>query len=302
MPMLRARSLIRALVIAAALSWASPAAADQTIGGSCSGTVGSGPQSDGNNAACVSSLWQYPAYTVGNTSASCSGTNAGEVKYTSAALYFCDGTAWRNIEWSAASSTTPVFAAGAGYLVMSSGTWNGNMGGLSGADADCYSDLTSNNWMGKSAATSAGILTSGQVHAWLCNSSNCGAGALYASTTYYFAISGDASHGGATITTDTAGDAGYSGNQNTSDGNSWAASNYFNGSYYWWSNVAVYYSQAFEELPNEALQYYSCDDWTSTSADPYGIIGFTGASDKTRWSDTTMPCTSTEHLICVVQP
>jgi trimeric autotransporter adhesin len=87
--------LIPAFVLALLL--ASPAWADETIGGACSGTVGYGPQSNGNNVACVSSLWQYPAYQFGNTSGSCNSTNAGMVRYNPTSLQYCNSSTWTTL-------------------------------------------------------------------------------------------------------------------------------------------------------------------------------------------------------------
>jgi hypothetical protein len=94
-PVLRARtSLGRAALVLALALWASPAAADQPLGGACTSGTADSPQSDGNNVTCVSNVWQYPAYQHGNTSASCNSTNAGIVKYSSGVFYGCDGTNW----------------------------------------------------------------------------------------------------------------------------------------------------------------------------------------------------------------
>jgi hypothetical protein len=302
MPMLRARTLNRALVFATMLSWAAPAAADVTIGGSCSGTVGYGPQSNGNNAACVSSLWQYPAYTVGNTSASCSSTDAGELKYTGGVLSFCNSSNWQTVLYGTTTATTPIFAAGAGYVVLTSGSWNGNFGGLSGANADCLSDLTANNWMGKSTAVAAGQLTSGNVVAWLCNSSSCNN--WFANSTYYFAASGNTSAGGATITTDATGVAGYSGSyySSTSDGNQWSAVNYFDTTAtYWTGNGPDYASWVPYSYYSGNTAYY-CNDWTNSTTSDYGIDGISTASNVNRWTNAAVYCTSTLQLICLVQP
>ena len=52
---------------------------------------------------------------------------------------------------------------------MSYGTWNGNLGGEIGANAKCYSDLTTNTgWMGYSTANSNGQLIVDKVKAFVC--------------------------------------------------------------------------------------------------------------------------------------
>jgi hypothetical protein len=99
-PVLRARTSLScaALVFALAL-WASPAGANQTIGGACTtGTADAAQSADGNNVVCNGSVWQYPAYQHGNSTASCNATNAGIVKYTSSTLYACNGSSWIPID------------------------------------------------------------------------------------------------------------------------------------------------------------------------------------------------------------
>ena len=94
--MLRGRALNRAArVLALALLWALPVAADNTIGGSCSSVGQSGNSArnaDGNNEWCNGTTWQYPAYQFGSTTASCSSTTAGQVQYTSGVLEACVAT------------------------------------------------------------------------------------------------------------------------------------------------------------------------------------------------------------------
>ena len=97
--MLRGRTLNRAvIVLAAALAWASPAAANQTIGGACTTGTADGVQSvDGNNVVCLSSVWQYPAYQVGASSATCNATNAGIIRYNAGSLQYCNSTTWTTL-------------------------------------------------------------------------------------------------------------------------------------------------------------------------------------------------------------
>ena len=100
MPVLRARTSLRraALILTAALAWASPAAADQPIGGACTTGTADGVQSvDGNNVVCLSSVWQYPAYQFGNSTATCNSTNAGITRYTGGNLQYCNSSAWTTL-------------------------------------------------------------------------------------------------------------------------------------------------------------------------------------------------------------
>lgn len=117
---------------------------------------------------------------------------AGDIVYNQAqgVLQYCDNT-----NWIAAGPSAPQNSQG--YFVLASGTYNGNLSGLSGADATCLSDLTANDWMGKG---SAGTLTAARVKAFLCDDTTCNN--LASSTQYYFARSSVPATGGASFTTD----------------------------------------------------------------------------------------------------
>src|SRR5262249_52982029 len=82
-------SLSRATLALVLALWVLPAAANQTIGGACTTGTADSPQSaDGNNVVCLSSVWQYPAYQHGDSTASCNATNAGMVRYHSGSLQY----------------------------------------------------------------------------------------------------------------------------------------------------------------------------------------------------------------------
>jgi len=102
--MLRHRALGAAtLVLAAMLSCAAPARADQSPGTNCSGS-GAGSAMGaywGNNSWCNGSTYQYPFYVMGNVAAaaqqSCTSYTAGAVRWntTLSNLEVCDGTTWQ---------------------------------------------------------------------------------------------------------------------------------------------------------------------------------------------------------------
>jgi hypothetical protein len=279
-----------AIVLASGL-WASAAMANVTIGGACSGGAAGAQSTDGNNAVCISSLWQYPAYQFGNTSASCNTTNAGIVKYTSTHTYFCNGASWTQLY---EVSATPAITAssGNGYLVMSKGTWNGNLGGQAGADAKCLTDITTNTgWMGYSTANSNGQLVADKVHALICTSGPCNN--LIPLTTYYFADANDAAVGGGSFTTDAFG-------AGPGDSNSWAAANYFGGTYQWWSGHE--YTSATQWATGFGYSY-DCNAWTSSSTSDYVSYGHTSMTQQFRWRITgANACNEIFHLICYVDP
>jgi hypothetical protein len=94
---LRARtSLSRAALVVALVLWASPTtAANPTIGGACTtGDSAAATTGDGNNLVCIGSVWQYPAYQFGASSASCNATNAGITRYNSGVEQYCNGSVW----------------------------------------------------------------------------------------------------------------------------------------------------------------------------------------------------------------
>ena len=124
------------LVFAMTCVPASDALADVTIGGACTSGAAAAQAANGNNAICVSSAWQYPAYTFQSAAAaagaSCAGSTAGTVRYNSTLvnLEYCDGATWTALVKTTINYTAP---PGVGYFVMSHGTWNGNLGTFRGS-------------------------------------------------------------------------------------------------------------------------------------------------------------------------
>jgi len=194
---------------------------------------------------------------------------------------FCNGTNW--VSFGAASATWPN-----GYFVLSKSTWNGNLGGRAGADALCLTELTTNTgWMGYSTANSEGLLVSGNVHAFLCDGTECNI--LLPSTTYIFANANSASAGGASFTTDSMG---YGPN----DSQNWSGSTYFNTSANYW--VATTAASSTEWIYSQIAS--TCTGWTIASGNcAYGTANSTTGS---RWAATTALGSGTEHLICYVNP
>lgn len=105
--------------------WASPAAADITIGGNCTSTPGAQSAQSGlggNNVICVSNAWQYPAYQFGSTSAACNSTNAGIMQWTGAAFQFCNGSTWTTVNGVATSVPLSGITAATGSQTFDSGS------------------------------------------------------------------------------------------------------------------------------------------------------------------------------------
>ncbi len=199
---------------------------------------------------------------------------------------------------------SPLLSAEPSYFVLSNGTYNSNLGGLSGADAKCYTDLVNGDWMGKSNVS----LAAGKVSAFLCTSSTCNT--LAASTTYYFARSNVTAAGGANFTTDSQG-------LGPGDAVSWNGLTYFNVSSGtgWFSNRApnttnptTYYSND----PADSPRFYnvaatSCSGWTSTAAGIYAGFGTAAASFNTarsRYADDNglnfCSGVGSKPLVCIV--
>lgn len=176
------------------------------------------------------------------------------------------------------------------FFVISYGAFNGNLGGLSGANSKCLLDLQGNNWKGKLEAT----LNVSTVKAFLCDSSTCNN--LQPNRTYHFAYSGDANYGGATFTTNSVG----AGPGNSND---WSGPTYFtNGLYYYWTNRARGSDPLYWPLTS-AGSSNNCNNWTSGTGGFQGYAGVPGASNADRWNDNIpSSCSSNYYLICLVEP
>jgi hypothetical protein len=60
---------------------------------------------------------------------SANGEGSLRYNYTNHAMEYCNGTSWLPLIATAGSGTPSTPPASAGYLVITSGTWNGNLGG-----------------------------------------------------------------------------------------------------------------------------------------------------------------------------
>jgi hypothetical protein len=199
-------------------------------------------------------------------------------------------------------TTNPVFTAANGWFILSHDTWNGNLGGLSGADSKCLSDLTTYDWKGKSDAQSFGVLNSTHVFAWLCDTGTCRN--VTASKKYYFAASGDTSAGGTYFTPDSGGYFGYvdlGGGDFGSDGVQYSALSTFNANTQYWTNRDNDGNAAFLNSADTSASG-TCTSWSSASNTRYGIHGASTAADGNRWWADSVECSNVMHLICIVNP
>jgi len=274
----------------------------ETPGGSCppgavTGHAGQ-PSWDTFFECNSSNQWQRGPYFFGSTSDTCDSNHAGLTQWTGSVMEYCNGSAWTQFE---PVQSTPVETApaGSGYFVLSGGTYTGNLGTLAAADATCLTDLTTNTgWQGYSTANSNGQLVSGKVHVFLCTGTNgtdtCNN--LMPLTTYYFANAGNSSAGGASFTT-------TSGSLGPNDTNSWAAANYFSGTYTYFSNRTATSNSVWANTPS-ASNANTCNGFSnSTSAFNYaGATSASTTSTRCLAPAVNFTCDQSAHLICFVNP
>lgn len=218
---------------------------------------------------------------------------------------FCNGTAWVPMNggttiYSAGGSTNPTFTAANGYFVLTAGTYTGNLGGLSGANATCLTELTNNNWNGKSAAQGFGILNATHVFAYLCDGSTCNTPT--AGKKYYFANAADASAGGSYFTPDGNGSFGYDTASycGTSDNVSYSALSTFNTLATYWTNRAVGCGMTSSNTPNSTTSSSNCSGFSSTTGTAYA--GISNSSIASRYANSQVSCASSLKLVCMVNP
>ncbi len=207
-------------------------------------------------------------------------TTAGQLQFlaTTKSLRFCNGTVW-------------IYAtSNHGYFVMTATAYTGNLGGLSGANSSCLSDLIANTWLGKSEATARGLLIASKVRAFLCDSTTCQN--LNSNALYFYATGTGSSFGGAELVTDaTAAGPGDAGNQ-------WSRSDRFGASY----NLHTGRSLGGSTLWGLTSATDTCSNWSTAVAGNFGQNGFTNTSGTGRWSNGTIDCSATRRLVCFVNP
>lgn len=181
---------------------------------------------------------------------------------------------------SSATDSLPI-----GYAVRTATTYNGNLGGLSGADAKCLAELQSMPWNGKADATQRGILTASNVKAFLCDSSEC---RRFKAFTRYFAsrtqtLSGSpnfADTGNSDVRSLTAsGYPGYLVNTNIGEAGYWTGGT----------------------NPSGGNDDRTCVNWTLGNGSRNGVIGYS----QTNYQPVEynqVGCNSSYHLVCLVHP
>ena len=228
--------------------------------------------------------------------------NETDIKYNGDyhTYQFCNGTSWLayggGSNCAATGNYAPTTPSGQGYFVLTSTTYNGNMGGIVGADANCLTELTTNTgWMGYSTANSNGQLVAAKVHAFICiGLGDGGCNNLMPLTTYYFANAVIGAAGGASFTTDSNG-------LGPNDSANWGAANYFSGTYTYWADRARPSNTQWASGGDSSSGVF-CNGLTSTggASNRYGNSNTTTSS---RWNTgLDANCSTSYPMICFVNP
>jgi hypothetical protein len=205
-------------------------------------------------------------------------------------MEFYDGGQWVSY-LTQVNATAPAGTGGTGYFVLSNTQWDGNLGGLAGANAKCRTELSTFNWKNK-----PGVLDTSKVFAFLCDKSSCQT--PQALVNYYYATANDTSMGGSGFSTDGSG-------AGPGDRFAMTATDRFGpaGSSYW---VGTRSYGDDKWATNGLSNYLDCATWSSnsssdqankgngTSPDIYRFTGYPGQSNET--------CDIPHKLICFVNP
>lgn len=202
--------------------------------------------------------------------------------YEGTATNFIVGIASTTDTW---TITTSPPASARGYFVITQSVYNGNLGGLAGANALCLTELQNTNWAGKASAT----LNSTKVKAFLCDGSSCNTPPT--GQTHRFATAGSVTTGGAEFTTGAV-------NLGPNDAASWIGVNYFTASGNAWTGRAA---GTATNWPNTGSGTH-CANWTAGDVMNNGTIGFLPGTDAQRWSFMGLSCVSSYPLLCYVNP
>lgn len=237
---------------------------------------------------------QGGAIILGQTSDACDAAQSQALRWNSDTntVEMCDGNgAWRRIISTTGNDMPAAPASEIGYFVLSAGYYDGNMGGISGANNICLNELTTHDWKGKADAQARGILNSHHVKAWLCANNICQD--LNAWQEYAFAVANDPVKGGARISVEE--DAlTHNNTQNWSGENYWGAAYYFTGRIV---GTATKFGTAGTS---------NCSSWTTNSSTgsiyaPHGV-SFTNDSKRWMMDNGAGLCPRPQRIVCMVHP
>jgi hypothetical protein len=208
-------------------------------------------------------------------------------------MEFCDGTSWYAMP-KLQPTTPPTTPVGSGYFVLTATTWDGNLGGRSGANAKCLTELTTTytNWSGYADADARGLLIPAKVKAFICDSVTCNN--LTPLGTYLFSVANQPGAGGASFTADASG-------LGPNDSAVWSAANRFNGSANFWSGRAPGSHTLWSSGPwGGGASTAFCNNWSAGGIS--GQSGDIGSGNNTRWQAATPGCGTLQPLVCFVNP
>ena len=144
------------LLVGVSLGLPSFAAAWATPGAACT-QEGANANSDGF-LTCTGGVWVSNAVLLGTTSATCDSTKAGYIRYTGGQFEGCNGTGWIQLAGGGAPT----------YLGVTPTTYNGNLGGYTGANAKCVTAFgTGARMMSLSDAVRLGRATNYSASGWI---------------------------------------------------------------------------------------------------------------------------------------
>ncbi len=238
----------------------------------------------------ISGNFQQGSIRIGPDTTPCDGTRDGAIRYdsTSKIYEFCYATDWRKIVTETGTGAPPIPPAGNGHFVITSGQWDGNLGGMAGANAKCLADLTANDWLGKATST----VDATHVFAFICPNITCNN--PLPNTTYNFAVSGDVTKGGASFTVDAS-------QRGPGNNIAWTGTNYFDGIKEYFTGRSWSGTTSWWHLPSSDNNN-NCNSWTSNSAIVTGRYGNSNNTDHVRWGQWGPTCDIPKHLLCFVHP
>ena len=246
------------------------------------------------HAQVSADYWNGGAVRIGASTTTCDAAAEGAIRYndTSNTMEFCNGVSWTALVQTQ-STPAPTAPAGSGYFVLTGTTWDGNLGGLAGADAKCLSELstTHTTWVGYTDANGRGLLTGANVKAFMYAGGS--GNNLMPLTTYYFARADSATAGGAYFTTDSSG-------RGPQDSNNWSAANYFSGSFSYWTARNLVSGNLWEN--NMSDPWTHCGAFGSNSSGSFAGSGASSHSNSARWFETNTTCNIPLRLICFINP
>lgn len=206
-------------------------------------------------------------------------------------LQYCDGENWIAVQAAPGGGFEP------GYFVLSETAYTGNLGGLSGADSACLTELTTKTWDGKTDAQARNLLTASKVKAFLCDGSTCNN--LQADTYYQLARAGTALSTTSIFLT---------------DGNGRGPNNYAmwyddlaaTSDIEYWANRGTVSSAVWATTPSGTATNDHCGNWTiggGTNGADFGALTNSGPPDAKRWNISNWACNAADvRLMCFVNP